>query len=187
MTTEPTPPPPKLHPALAVQLLPFVLVYEGLRWLGRTVRDGLGPLSRFVVRVLAPVRVLADLIAAVFGRAGSALAGALAAVGHALAPAGRALATPFIWFGRRLSAALWKLDHAAGWAWEQTARIRAAVARVAARVLGTVRDLGSAALAPFRPIGRAARRTRHAIGSRARGISAYVRRLGARTRRTFRR
>jgi len=189
MTTEPTPPQPpdKLHPALAISLLPFVLVHEGLRWLGRTVRDGLGPVSRFVVWVLTPVRVLSDLVARLVGRAGQALAGALAAVGHLIAPLGRALAAPFLWFGRKLSAGLWKLDHAAGWAWQQTARARAAIARVAARVMHTVRSLGSVAVAPFRPIGRAASRMRNAIGSRARRFSASLRTLGARARRTFRR
>lgn len=140
MTTEPTPP-PKLHPALAVPLLPFVLVYEGLRWLGRTFRDNLGPLSRFVVWILTPVRVLADLVARLVGRAGRALAAALAAVGHALAPLGRVLAAPFLWLGRKLSAALWKLDHAAARAWQQTAR---------ARMSASVRTLGARARRTFR-------------------------------------
>lgn len=179
MTTEPTPPhspQPTLHPALAVPLLPFVLVYEGLRWLGRTVRDGLGPVSRVVVWILTPVRVLADLVARVFARAGQALAGVLSALGHALAPAGRALAAPFVRFGRKLSAALWKLDHAVSWVWQQTARARALMARVA-----------TAVMAPVQPIGRAVSRLSASVSRRARSVSASVRTLGPRVRNTFRR
>jgi hypothetical protein len=61
------PEPQKLHPLLAVPLLPFVLVYEGLRWAGRAIRASLPPVTRFLAWLFTPLRVLADAVGRMLG------------------------------------------------------------------------------------------------------------------------
>lgn len=176
MTSDPPPEPPKLHPAVAAPLLPFVLAYEGLRWLGRTVMAGLPPLGRLLAWLLTPLRVVADAVGRVLGWIGHGCRRMLAAVRDALAPAARLVTAPLYWLGRRISRVLWRLDHGVAWLWRQTSTARLKLARVASAVLAGVRGLGEAAMAPFRPIGRGARR-----------LSLAVRTFAARVRRTFRR
>lgn len=176
MTADPPPEPPKLHPAVAAPLLPFVLVYEGLRWVGRAVASGLPPVGRFLAWVLTPLRVLADAVGGVLAWIGHGCRRVLAGARDVLAPTVRLLTAPLSWLGRKISRLLWKLDHGVARLWQQTSTVRRAVARVADAVLGAARHFCSMAMAPFRPLGRVARR-----------VSLAVRTFSARIRRTFRR
>lgn len=54
--------PPRVHPILAIPLLPFVLAWDILRWIGRQLERGLAAVGRFIWWLLTPVRwVVAQL------------------------------------------------------------------------------------------------------------------------------
>lgn len=83
--------PPRVHPILALPLLPFVLARDVFRWIGRQLERGLAAVGRLIWWLLFPVRWLCVQI------------------GHGLLWLARQIGRGLAWFGRLVGPAIGRI------------------------------------------------------------------------------
>jgi len=207
--TTPERPTPRLHPILALPLVPFVLLRDALAWLGRTIgaafKAVMTAVGRFFWWLLTPVRWLAAQTWALLAALGRGLWRLLGPLRRALGTALKWLVIALLWpFAMVFEGLSWLLVRlargvaaVARWvwrwlepAWRVAERMAAAIWRFVARVCGLV---WQGVVAVVRPIWRAVvlvaraayapvRPLVRAAAATARAIRQAVRDLRAATR-----